>query len=114
MWSGFVWTGFRFKAPTPGLHVAMQVIGVDPNLGDYDNRTALHLAASNGHLETITRMLEFGYLDAWWQEAHKHTDTDTDVSVSTCIQYIYKSLQIPQMFKIMHAHKHTEPGSTEC
>jgi ankyrin repeat protein len=78
MWSGFVWTGFRFKAPTPGLqHVAMQVIGVDPNLGDYDNRTALHLAASNGHLETITRMLEFGYLDAWWQEAHKHTDTDT-------------------------------------
>ena len=40
------------------------MIGVDPNLGDYDNRTALHLAASNGHLETITRMLEFGYLDA--------------------------------------------------
>lgn len=42
---------------------ASQVIGVDPNLGDYDDRTALHLAASNGHLETITRMLEFGYLD---------------------------------------------------
>ena len=26
---------------------------VDPNLGDYDDRTALHLAASNGHLDTI-------------------------------------------------------------
>ncbi|CAE7532455.1 SKOR, partial [Symbiodinium pilosum] len=39
------------------------LVDVDPNLGDYDNRTALHLASSNGHLETITKMLEFPTLD---------------------------------------------------
>lgn len=36
-------------------------IQVDPNLGDYDDRTALHLAASNGHLDTIQ------WLGAEWQ-----------------------------------------------
>lgn len=51
------------EGDTSQLELLVEVIGVDPNLGDYDNRTALHLAASNGHLETITRMLEFGYLD---------------------------------------------------
>jgi len=51
------------QGDTPQLELLVEVIGVDPNLGDYDNRTALHLAASNGHLESITRMLEFGYLD---------------------------------------------------
>ncbi|CAE7262902.1 Cebpz [Symbiodinium natans] len=48
---------------TAQLELLVDVIGVDPNLGDYDARTALHLAASNGHLETITKMLEFGNLD---------------------------------------------------
>ncbi|CAE7736847.1 GORK [Symbiodinium microadriaticum] len=48
---------------TAQLELLVDVIGVDPNLGDYDARTALHLAASNGHLETITKMLEFGGLD---------------------------------------------------
>ena len=58
---------FAVDGPRPRISngEAAQVIGVDPNLGDYDNRTALHLAASNGHLESITRMLEFGYLEAW-------------------------------------------------
>lgn len=48
---------------TAQLELLVEVIGVDPNLGDYDDRTALHLAASNGHLDTIQKMLEFPTLD---------------------------------------------------
>ena len=114
MWSGYVWTWTnRVSLQGPnhrvtGLqHAAMQVIGVDPNLGDYDNRTALHLAASNGHLETITRMLEFGYLDAWWQEAHTmHRDTHraTHTHRRVCLNlHAYKSHRY-----LMRARTHTQ------
>jgi glutaminase len=34
--------------------------GVDPNIGDYDGRTALHLAASEGHYEVAKYLLEQG------------------------------------------------------
>ena len=32
--------------------------GVDPNLGDYDKRTAMHLAASEGLLEMVTYLID--------------------------------------------------------
>ena len=32
--------------------------GVDMNLGDYDGRTALHLAAAEGHLRCVRFLLE--------------------------------------------------------
>ncbi|KAK3251424.1 hypothetical protein CYMTET_39234 [Cymbomonas tetramitiformis] len=36
----------------------LYVHGIDPNLGDYDARTALHLAASNGHLDCVSYLCE--------------------------------------------------------
>jgi glutaminase len=32
--------------------------GVDPNIGDYDGRTPLHLAASEGQLEVVEHLIE--------------------------------------------------------
>ena len=32
--------------------------GIDMNLGDYDGRTALHLAAAEGHLRCVKFLLE--------------------------------------------------------
>ena len=32
--------------------------GVDMNLGDYDGRTALHLAAAEGHLRCVKFLLD--------------------------------------------------------
>eukprot|EP01130_Rhizamoeba_saxonica_P012440 TRINITY_DN5247_c0_g1_i1.p1 TRINITY_DN5247_c0_g1~~TRINITY_DN5247_c0_g1_i1.p1 ORF type:complete len:1393 (-),score=361.44 TRINITY_DN5247_c0_g1_i1:42-4220(-) len=34
--------------------------GVDINIGDYDKRTALHIAASEGHLEAVKFLIEHG------------------------------------------------------
>jgi len=34
------------------------VLGADLNAGDYDRRTPLHLAASNGQLETISYLVK--------------------------------------------------------
>ena len=34
--------------------------GVEPNLGDYDKRTALHLASCEGHTEVISLLLGKG------------------------------------------------------
>eukprot|EP01098_Paradermamoeba_levis_P006148 TRINITY_DN2552_c0_g1_i1.p1 TRINITY_DN2552_c0_g1~~TRINITY_DN2552_c0_g1_i1.p1 ORF type:complete len:319 (-),score=83.59 TRINITY_DN2552_c0_g1_i1:36-992(-) len=34
--------------------------GVDPNVGDYDCRTALHIASSEGHLEIVKQLLAKG------------------------------------------------------
>ena len=45
-------------------------LGVDFNMPDYDNRTALHLAASNGHLNVVKFLVQRGkvdvnFLDRW-------------------------------------------------
>jgi len=37
---------------------ALIASGVDPNIGDYDGRTALHLAASEGHCEVVAYLLD--------------------------------------------------------
>lgn len=34
--------------------------GADPSIGDYDRRTPLHLAAAEGHLDTVRVLLEHG------------------------------------------------------
>ena len=54
--------------------------------------------------------------DIWMLGGKRRTNTQiqTQTYLLQPVYNIYKSLQIPQMFKIMHAHKHTEPGSTEC
>jgi len=45
--------------------------GIDLNLGDYDNRTALHVAAAEGHLEVVEYLLGIGVkpnpVDRWKQ-----------------------------------------------
>ena len=33
---------------------------IDLSFGDYDNRTPLHLAASNGHIKTVKYLVEYG------------------------------------------------------
>ena len=60
-------------------------IGVDFNMPDYDNRTALHLAVCNGHLNVVRFLIEKGKakvdpLDRWhstpMDEAYKYEVTD--------------------------------------
>ncbi len=49
-------------ASTGEVHslVALQEQGGDFNLPDYDGRTPLHLASSEGHLEVVKYLLEHG------------------------------------------------------
>jgi ankyrin repeat protein len=43
--------------------------GIDPDIGDYDARTALHLAAAEGSLRVADALIEFGaninVVDRW-------------------------------------------------
>ena len=39
------------------LKLLLEVVGVDPNTADYDRRTALHLAACQGHAEVVRFMI---------------------------------------------------------
>ncbi|KAL3809007.1 hypothetical protein ACHAXA_000287 [Cyclostephanos tholiformis] len=67
-------------------HVS-SVIASHPNVinfGDYDRRTALHLAASEGHLDVVTYLVDMGAhvnrSDRWGgsplDDAHRHRHTD--------------------------------------
>jgi len=47
-----------FSADLPKLELLLEVVGVDPNTADYDRRTALHLAASEGHVEVIELLVQ--------------------------------------------------------
>lgn len=38
----------------------LEVEGVDPNIQDYDKRTALHLAAVEGQLNMVQLLVEYG------------------------------------------------------
>eukprot|EP00164_Ancoracysta_twista_P003815 GFYU01005112.1.p1 GENE.GFYU01005112.1~~GFYU01005112.1.p1 ORF type:complete len:584 (-),score=219.80 GFYU01005112.1:42-1562(-) len=81
--------------------------GLDPTEGDYDMRTPLHLAASNGHIEVVKQLVEtyavpINPIDRWkgtpLQDAirHRHMDIaqylrsrggemgETDTSVELC------------------------------
>jgi hypothetical protein len=42
-----------FSGDLEGLKLLLEVVCVDPNTSDYDRRTALHLAASEGHVEVV-------------------------------------------------------------
>jgi len=43
--------------------------GIDPDIGDYDARTALHLSSSEGSLRVADALIEFGaninVVDRW-------------------------------------------------
>lgn len=42
---------------SPQVHAVLAGGGVDADDGDFHGRTALHLAASNGHLATARRLV---------------------------------------------------------
>jgi len=58
----------------------LEVIGVNLNLGDYDNRTPAHLAASAGHIDIIKYLVKknvnLNVEDRWG--AHPLDDAKTD------------------------------------
>ena len=47
---------FAFEGDMDQLH-RMIINGVDVNIGDYDKRTALHLAASQGHVDIVSFLI---------------------------------------------------------
>jgi len=51
-------------------------LGCDPNLGDYDGRTALHLAASNGNIEAVIFLLKQKQLNILAEDRYGNTAYD--------------------------------------
>jgi len=60
--------------------------GADPNLSDYDQRTALHIATSEGHTNSAALLLKFGadpsLQDRWGNTALSQSIMDVDVRIS--------------------------------
>ncbi|KAG8459689.1 hypothetical protein KFE25_003141 [Diacronema lutheri] len=57
---------------------ALCAAGFDANMGDYDSRTALHVAAASGHLAVVTLLLE---LDADVQRFDRWNDSPIRVAL---------------------------------
>ena len=63
-------TELIFAASTDDTKTAEELLDkISPNLGDYDHRTALHVAASEGKLESVKLLLsrgaEINVVDRW-------------------------------------------------
>jgi len=58
------------------LELLLAVVGVDPNLADYDRRTALHLAAGEGHMEAVTFLTSLEGINLSPRDRLGHTPLD--------------------------------------
>ncbi|ESN99005.1 hypothetical protein HELRODRAFT_155932 [Helobdella robusta] len=58
----------------------LALIGADMNVTDYDNRSALHLAASGGHLECVKFLIERCQANANVVDRWEHTPLDNAVT----------------------------------
>jgi len=72
--------------------------GIDPNMRDSDGATAVHFAASRGHIDTLTYLLEHGAFltfDKYGKSPLNDAAENEQVEVSGCHGIMNESFNLP-------------------